>query len=138
MERNPVLHGETAAIINLAESRPEVDRTRLTLYTTAEPCPMCAAAILWSEIPRLVIGTSVGTLRKLGRPHIAIPVSEVAERASFGDLEITPGVQKYAWGKRGAASKVAQLAVASPDNDAPYAEVRCCIHNAEWNLFLPP
>jgi tRNA(adenine34) deaminase len=69
-QRNPVSHDETAAIINLAEARPDADRTRMTLYTTAEPCPMCAGAVLWSGISRLVFGTSV---ERLGRPQIGMP-----------------------------------------------------------------
>ena len=91
-QRNPVLHGETAAILNLAEAHPDVDRTRMTLYTTAEPCPMCAGAILWSGISRLVFGTSIVTLKKLGRPQIGIPFREVADRASFDGPEVIGGV----------------------------------------------
>ncbi|KZV81452.1 mannos-6-phosphate isomerase [Exidia glandulosa HHB12029] len=45
-------------------------------------------------------------------------------------FEITPGVQKYAWGKHGAASKVAQLAVSSPDAGTPYAELWMGTHPA--------
>ncbi len=91
-QRNPVLHGETAAIINLAEAHPGADRTRMTLYTTAEPCPMCAGAILWSGISRLVFGTSMETLKGLGRPQIGIPFREVADRASFDGPEVVGGV----------------------------------------------
>jgi tRNA(Arg) A34 adenosine deaminase TadA len=91
-QRNPVLHGETAAIINLAEAHPGADRTRMTLYTTAEPCPMCAGAILWSGISRLVFGTSMETLKRLGRPQIGLPFREVADRASFDGPEVVGGV----------------------------------------------
>ena len=90
--RNPVLHGETAAIINLAEAHPGADWTRMTLYTTAEPCPMCAGAILWSGISRLVSGTSMETLKRLGRPQMGIPFREVADRASFDGPEAVGGV----------------------------------------------
>ncbi len=69
-QNNPFLHGKTAATMNLAKARPDADRTRLVLYTTAEPCPMCAGAILWAGIPRVVFGASVETLKKLGRPQI--------------------------------------------------------------------
>lgn len=50
-ERSPILHGGTAAIINLIETRPRMDCSGLILYTTAEPCLMC------SGIPRVVYGT---------------------------------------------------------------------------------
>ena len=91
-QRKPVLHGETAAIITLAEAHPGADRTRTTLYTTAEPCPMCAGAVPWSGISRLVFGTSMETLKRLGRPQIGIPFREVADRASFDGPEVVGGV----------------------------------------------
>ncbi len=90
--KNPVRHGETAAIYDLAESRPGVDWNSLTLYTTAEPCPMCAGAILWAGIPRVVIGTSAETLERLGMLRTEIPIREVVARSSFGEIEIISGV----------------------------------------------
>jgi len=45
---NPTLHGEIDAINNLIASAPALDRSELVLYTTAEPCPMCQGAILWT------------------------------------------------------------------------------------------
>lgn len=32
-------------------------------YTTAEPCPMCQAAILWSGIGTVVLGSSIRSLQ---------------------------------------------------------------------------
>ncbi len=90
--KNPVRHGETAAIYDLAEEDPGVDWNSLILYTTAEPCPMCAGAILWAGIPRVVIGTSMETLKKLGLLRTEIPIREVAERSSFGEVDIIHGV----------------------------------------------
>jgi tRNA(adenine34) deaminase len=90
--RNPILHGEVAAILACAEAHPGADWSRLALYTTAEPCPMCSSAILWAGIPHLIFGTSTDTLRRLGRPHIRIHAEEVAQRATLGNLVITGGV----------------------------------------------
>jgi tRNA(adenine34) deaminase len=93
-ERIPILHGEIDAILRLTETHSDIDWTRLVLYTTAEPCPMCAGAILWCGIPQVVYGTSIGTLKRLGLPQIGVSCEEVANRASssFGHLEITSGV----------------------------------------------
>ena len=91
-ETSPILHGETDAVIRLARERPNVDWGRTVLYTTAEPCPMCSGAIVWSGIPRVVYGTSIGTLKRLGLPQIDLPCEEVSRRSSFGGFEAVGGV----------------------------------------------
>ncbi|CAN5684545.1 nucleoside deaminase [soil metagenome] len=93
-DKSPILHGETAAIISLFDDNPDADTSRssLVLYTTAEPCPMCSGAILWSGIPHVVYGTSIETLKKLGLPHIDLACEAVAGRASFGGFAVTGGV----------------------------------------------
>jgi len=95
--KNPLWHGETDAINNLAEVCAAKDRSvyesssSLTLYTTAEPCPMCAAAIIWSGIPRVVYGTSIDSLIKFGWSQMTVPCRELAER-SWIKQDITGGV----------------------------------------------
>ena len=91
-QKSPILHGETAAIMDLFDRRPEANTSRLVLYTTAEPCPMCSGATLWSGIPSVVYGTSIGTLKSLGLPQIDLPCEEVAGRSSFGGFTATGGV----------------------------------------------
>jgi tRNA(adenine34) deaminase len=91
-ERSPILHGEMVAIIDLLEARPDIDRAPLVLYTTAEPCPMCAGATFWTGIPRVVYGTSIQTLKQYGRPQVDLPCEEVFRRASPGGFEVIGGV----------------------------------------------
>lgn len=91
-ERNPVWHGEIAAIMGCAEAHPGPDWSRMTLYTTAEPCPMCSTAILWAGIPRVVYGTSVVTLNGLGFPKMDLSIQEISHRTSLGEPEIVAGV----------------------------------------------
>lgn len=91
-ERSPLLHGETAALISLFDHDPNADASNLTLYTTAEPCPMCSGAILWSGLPRVFYGTSIGTLERLGLDHIGLPCEEVSRRCSFVSFETTAGL----------------------------------------------
>jgi len=52
-EGNPILHGEMAAL-RAAGRLP--NRHRTTLYTTLQPCFMCAGTIAQFGIPRVVIG----------------------------------------------------------------------------------
>jgi len=93
-EKNPNLHGEIDAILNLVGTDINVDWTRLVLYTTGEPCPMCSGAILWSGIPHVVFGTSIATLERLNLPQISLSCGQIARRASssFAHPEITGGV----------------------------------------------
>jgi len=56
-------HAETNAVRQLS---PRVDREALaqaTLYSSAEPCVMCAGAIFWSGIGRVVFGIDAVRLR---------------------------------------------------------------------------
>lgn len=80
--KNPTLHSELAAIANAAERHGEDLRwADCTLYTTAEPNPMNMSAILWTGIPRVVFGSRLETLQKLGYRSIDIPAREVVDRA---------------------------------------------------------
>lgn len=45
---NPTFHGEIDAINQLVLNSPGISGDQLVLYTTAEPCPMCQGAILWT------------------------------------------------------------------------------------------
>lgn len=56
-------HAETTAVRQLS---PRVSRTVLaeaTLYSSSEPCVMCAGAIFWSGIGRVVYGLDAVRLR---------------------------------------------------------------------------
>lgn len=89
---NPTWHGEIDAINHLAAAR--IPEGPLTLYTTAEPCPMCQSAILWTGISLVVFGTSIETLIAQGWKQIDIPCSEVVSRSDLRPCEIIGGVRK--------------------------------------------
>jgi len=61
------------------------------LYTTAEPCPMCIGAILWSGIGTVVFGTSIRFLQRRGWRQIDIRAGEVVRRSPW-TCEIAGGV----------------------------------------------
>lgn len=51
-------HAEMQAITAAAQTLGGKYLTDCTLYVTVEPCVMCAGAIGWSQLPRIVYGAS--------------------------------------------------------------------------------
>ena len=51
-------HAEMQAITSAANELGGKYLTDCTLYVTVEPCTMCAGALGWSQIPRIVYGCS--------------------------------------------------------------------------------
>lgn len=51
---DPTAHAEIVAIRRAAEHLGTHNLAYCTLYTTCEPCPMCAAAIYWAGISEVV------------------------------------------------------------------------------------
>lgn len=91
---NPTLHGEMDAINRCSEvlQSPPFDLAPkaamlafrdLTLYTNAEPCPMCAGAIRWAGFRECVYGTSIETLIRLGWTQIEVSSREIFARSGL-------------------------------------------------------
>ena len=51
-------HAEMQAITSAANTLGGKYLTDCTLYVTVEPCTMCAGAIGWAQIPRIVYGAT--------------------------------------------------------------------------------
>lgn len=79
-----------------ASSDRRYNRSSLILYTTAEPCPMCQGAILWSGMETVVFGTSIRSLQKLGYRQIDILAEEVVRRSPAWKCTILGGVLEEA------------------------------------------
>ncbi len=89
---NPTWHGEIDAINRLAQRGAQIAGRQLVLYTTAEPCPMCTGAILWSGIGTVVYGTSIRHLQHLGWRQIDILADEVVRRSPTWNCEVIGGI----------------------------------------------
>ena len=55
---DPTAHAEMIAITAATEAMGGKYLNDCTLYVTVEPCPMCAGALAWSQIGRVVYGAS--------------------------------------------------------------------------------
>ena len=53
---DPTAHAEMLAITQAAEHRGDWRLDGMTIYTTTEPCPMCAGAMILARLDRVVFG----------------------------------------------------------------------------------
>lgn len=57
MLHDPTAHAEMIAVTAATEAVGGKYLGDCTLYVTVEPCPMCAGALNWAQIGRIVFGT---------------------------------------------------------------------------------
>lgn len=89
---SPTYHGEVDAINRCAAKNTGIDWSKLVLYTTAEPCPMCQSAVAWAGIAAVLYGSSIPFLKDLGWWQIDIRAQEVIDRTSFRRCGLQGGV----------------------------------------------
>jgi len=56
LDGDPTAHAEILAIRAAAQALGGWRLTGTTMYVTIEPCPMCAGALVWARVSRLVYG----------------------------------------------------------------------------------
>ena len=79
---DPTQHAEMLACGEAARLLPEAELAKCTLYTSTEPCAMCAGALYWTGIGRVVFALAeAGLLRYTGshkeNPTLDLPCREV-------------------------------------------------------------
>ncbi len=76
-QSDPTLHAEMVALHAYFSARAASRSEVLTLYTTAEPCPMCAAACHWAGMRRIVYGVSIPWLVEHGWRQIGLRAATI-------------------------------------------------------------
>ena len=81
-EGDPTQHAERVVAALAAQRLPREALARCTLYTSAEPCAMCAGAIYWCNIGRVVYAMSEERLLELtgshpDNPTLSLPCRDV-------------------------------------------------------------
>ncbi|HEU4327893.1 MAG TPA: nucleoside deaminase [Roseiflexaceae bacterium] len=83
-DRDVTAHAETNLVRLAWRSLSPQQLARCTLYASTEPCAMCAGAIHWSGIGRVVYGLPSSGLYAITGPspdELALPCREVFARA---------------------------------------------------------
>lgn len=65
-ENDPTWHGEMEAIRKACKKQGSFKLRNATLYTSAEPCPMCMAAAYWAGIENIYYASTNGDALEYG------------------------------------------------------------------------
>ena len=65
-QNDSTCHGEVMAIRDACKNLGTYDLSGCELYTTAEPCPMCRGAIMWSNIRKVYFGCNIADTDSIG------------------------------------------------------------------------
>jgi len=85
---DPLVHAETDAIADACKALGTDDLSGSTLYTTMEPCPMCAGALLNVKVGHWVLG---GRFKAVGRRYGDYSV-ETFLKFVDANIEVTTGI----------------------------------------------
>ncbi len=79
---DPSAHAELNLIRGYCQKAETTNLFGFTLYTTAEPCPMCAALCAFSGVSKVVFGVSITQLADLGVPQLELSCKEILDRGA--------------------------------------------------------
>lgn len=92
-QNDPSLHAEVNAIRQAVAALGDSNLSGAVLFSTCEPCPMCASLAIWANITTLVYGISIEDTVRLGRTRIQVSSRELVEKSPV-ILEIVGDVLK--------------------------------------------
>ncbi|WP_419420735.1 deaminase [Legionella sp. D16C41] len=113
---SPINHAEILAIDACAKKYPNIKWNTLTLYTTGEPCCMCAAACCWANLKEVVYATGIPLMLELWgveselraefiinnhpkKPNLIIGICEEESNLMFKEYKnrFAAALNKYRW-----------------------------------------
>lgn len=96
---DPSAHAEMIALTAATEALGGKYLKDCTLYVTVEPCPMCAAALAWAQLTRLVWGAP-DPKRGFSRYHPSLLHPKTETRSGILETECSTLMTDYFKGKR--------------------------------------
>lgn len=90
ISRNPTRHAEMVLLTTALPELPADERSRAVVYSSTEPCIMCAAAIYWSGISTVVYGCSAAALASAAGGDFLAACHEVFARGERNIAVVGP------------------------------------------------
>ena len=91
-DQDVTAHAEVNLIRKALRDVSGLSLKQYTLYTSGEPCPMCAGAVIWSGVSRLVFGASIEQLIAAGQPQINMPAQQIINTSNHSQMPCLGGV----------------------------------------------
>ncbi len=88
-QRDPTCHAEINAIRAAAAALGSHELSGCTIYSTTEPCPMCFSAIHWAGMERIVFGTRIADVARLGFRELSVD-NATLKRLGGSPVDIIP------------------------------------------------
>lgn len=88
---DPTAHAEVVCIRHAAKAAGRISLAQCVMYTTCEPCPMCASAIHWAGLDGVVWGATIDDARRAGFNELGLAASDVYRIGGSG-VKPTPGI----------------------------------------------
>lgn len=79
---DPTAHAELLGIRRLSGQLQKTDLSGFTLYTTCEPCPMCAGAAVWAGIHQIIFGCNISEISEF-MPQISLSSDEIYDKSRY-------------------------------------------------------
>jgi tRNA(Arg) A34 adenosine deaminase TadA len=92
-------HAELNLMREASRSLTADELSACTVVASGEPCPMCAGAIYWGGVRRVVYGLSIETMTALGGPgadELALHCREVLARGTYRVEVLGPALEEEA------------------------------------------
>ena len=112
IRHDPTAHAEMVAIRRACEAIQAEDLRGASLYSTLQPCGMCAMACVWTKVGRVVFGAGHDQVHSMYFEGSHVDTMKFISDAFRDDVTYTPGVL---------ADECAKL-YEPPDADVPAAE----------------
>jgi guanine deaminase len=91
---DPTAHAEVVAIQRAAAALRSIDLCGCAIYTTCEPCPMCAAAIHWARLSAVHYGATIADARRAGFNELSLPITDLYQRGG-SPVRVVAGVSRH-------------------------------------------
>ncbi|MCK6476915.1 MAG: nucleoside deaminase [Phycisphaerales bacterium] len=88
---DPTAHAEVTCIREAARRLGVIKLGECRMYTTCEPCPMCASAIHWSGLASVAYGATIADADRAGFSELHMPCERLLGEGG-SPVRVSPGL----------------------------------------------